>query len=152
MDGEDRVVGIQLAGEQQLDAELGDGFFEGLEFGRQFLLQSGVARLQGQLEERLDIALTAFGVPPARKFSIQGGLAAVHLGGSLRIFPEIRLGGFDVDVVEFSGHPSQVKDAPVAALTVHQGFARGSGHHPTWHGPFSLRLVARQVRRRLVRH
>jgi hypothetical protein len=36
-----------------------------VEFGQEFLLQSGIAGFQRQFEECLDVVLPAFGLPPA---------------------------------------------------------------------------------------
>lgn len=58
--------------------------------------------------------MLALDLGPAAEFALESGLLAADAGGGLRIIPEVGLGGLSVEVLEFSGQPGEVKDAPGA--------------------------------------
>src|SRR5215467_5095891 len=138
MDGEDRVVGIQLARKQQLYTERQEPRFELIQFSREFSFERGIAAFVRQLQQRAQIAQLSLDVAPLLDLTLKGRLLTADFRRSLGIAPELRLSGLGFQLAEFCRHAGEVKDAPGVPRLVHLPLEPEFVPHPTWSDPFIL--------------
>ena len=60
----------------------------------------------------MQVSVLALDLGPATEFTLEGGFLPAHAGGGSGVFPEIRVRGLTLQVLEFGGQAGEVKDAP----------------------------------------
>ena len=112
MNRQDGVAGVAFPREKHLDSELAEGSLKICHLGMQLFFEVGVAALFGELRHRHHIGMPALDVFPALDCPLHRSLLSAGASSSLRVFPEVRLGGFLFEGLQLRGELRQVKDAP----------------------------------------
>ena len=104
MNREDRVVLIELAGEEMLHSEGGQKGLKTIQFGSQLSLESGVPGFLRQLQQRRDVAQLPFDVVPLLEFALQLDFPAADAGCRVCVAPETGLAHLGFEFLQFGGH------------------------------------------------
>ena len=93
MDGDNGILVVVFATQEQLQFQVTQGLFLGLEFIGRFG-QGGLVRLfLGQIQKNFQVFQTIFLVPPGFQGIGDGAALFEDLGGQGGVFPEIGFGG-----------------------------------------------------------